>query len=66
MLLSMPASPALVVMLPQKIARNRHRRKEDDIVLRRPLPQRTPRRSKLLEPAPPHQTYRNYKKSKSK
>ena len=62
----MPASPALVVTLPQKITQNRHRRKEDDIVLRRPLPQRTPRRSRLLEPAPPHRTYKIYKKSKSK
>ena len=64
MFLSMPASPALVVTLQAK--KVRHRRKEDDIVLRRPLPQRTPKRSRLLELVPPHQTYRNYKKSKNK
>ena len=63
MLSSMPASPALVVTIPKKV---RHRKKEDDTVLQRPLPQRIPKRSRLLEPAPLHRTYRNYKKSKSK
>lgn len=40
----MPVSPALVVELPRKKTRNL--RKEDDIVLRRPLPLRIPQQLK--------------------
>ena len=46
----MPVSPALVVALPRKKTQNL--KKEDDIVLRRPLPLRIPRQSKSPEVPP--------------